>query len=151
MLFLSCFLLFCLLLVFSSFACSFPLLGSFFPFLWSCSLWSSDASRSDIQTLPRVYFFDSYATLQTNGADSRFLYLLTILPPATVVCWLPSFCCLLLLFLPFSPLFSWYFCGSVVLYHVVFVLLCCSLISLSPRFWPSVKVPWLCGDTFLHW
>jgi len=25
---------------------------------------------SDIQTLPRVYFFDSYATLQTNGSDS---------------------------------------------------------------------------------
>lgn len=28
---------------------------------------------SDIQTLPRVYFFDSYATLQANGSDSRFL------------------------------------------------------------------------------
>ncbi|XP_064153310.1 myosin-10 isoform X2 [Anguilla rostrata] len=25
--------------------------------------------REDIQTLPRVYFFDSYATLQTNGSD----------------------------------------------------------------------------------
>lgn len=28
---------------------------------------------SDIQTLPRVYFFDSYATLQANGSDSRCL------------------------------------------------------------------------------
>lgn len=29
---------------------------------------------SDIQTLPRVYFFDSYASLQTNGSDgSRFI------------------------------------------------------------------------------
>lgn len=27
---------------------------------------------SDIQTLPRVYFFDSFATLQANGTESRF-------------------------------------------------------------------------------
>ncbi|KAK1795182.1 hypothetical protein P4O66_010359, partial [Electrophorus voltai] len=30
----------------------------------------SELWREDIQTLPRVYFFDSYATLQTNGSDS---------------------------------------------------------------------------------
>uniref|UniRef100_A0A9J7YBU7 Myosin, heavy chain 14, non-muscle n=1 Tax=Cyprinus carpio carpio TaxID=630221 RepID=A0A9J7YBU7_CYPCA len=30
----------------------------------------SELWREDIQTLPRVYFFDSYATLQTNGTDS---------------------------------------------------------------------------------
>ncbi|KAK6326816.1 hypothetical protein J4Q44_G00024610 [Coregonus suidteri] len=29
----------------------------------------SELWREDIQTLPRVYFFDSYATLQTNGSD----------------------------------------------------------------------------------
>ncbi|XP_053090908.1 myosin-10 isoform X2 [Pangasianodon hypophthalmus] len=30
----------------------------------------SELWREDIQTLPRVYFFDSYASLQTNGSDS---------------------------------------------------------------------------------
>ncbi|KAI2655485.1 Myosin-10 [Labeo rohita] len=30
----------------------------------------SELWREDIQTLPRVYFFDSYATLQTNGTES---------------------------------------------------------------------------------
>ncbi|XP_062848553.1 myosin-10 [Trichomycterus rosablanca] len=30
----------------------------------------SELWREDIQTLPRVYFFDSYATMQTNGSDS---------------------------------------------------------------------------------
>ncbi|TRY94294.1 hypothetical protein DNTS_030381 [Danionella cerebrum] len=30
----------------------------------------SELWREDIQTLPRVYFFDSYATMQTNGCDS---------------------------------------------------------------------------------
>ncbi|XP_032413182.1 myosin-10 isoform X1 [Xiphophorus hellerii] len=29
----------------------------------------SELWKEDIQTLPRVYFFDSYATLQTNGSD----------------------------------------------------------------------------------
>nr|XP_020473206.1 myosin-10-like isoform X4 [Monopterus albus] len=29
----------------------------------------SELWKEDIQTLPRVYFFDSYATIQTNGAD----------------------------------------------------------------------------------
>ncbi|TSK34818.1 Myosin-10 [Bagarius yarrelli] len=29
----------------------------------------SELWREDIQTLPRVYFFDSYASLQTNGSD----------------------------------------------------------------------------------
>lgn len=37
------------------------------------SPWALFLPASDIQTLPRVYFFDSYATLQANGSDSRFL------------------------------------------------------------------------------
>lgn len=60
-----------------SLLCSFPLilwpLGLFFtsfsfPPLYIPSL----LPASEIQTLPRVYFFDSYATLQANGSDSRF-------------------------------------------------------------------------------
>lgn len=47
---------------------SFPLI-SYFPS--PCTLF---LPASDIQTLPRVYFLDSYATLQANGSDSRFLF-----------------------------------------------------------------------------
>lgn len=43
------------------------------------SPWAFLRPASDIQTLPRVYFFDSYATLQANGSDSRFLLLLRVL------------------------------------------------------------------------
>lgn len=44
------------------------------PMIWySPTLSSFRLPASDIQTLPRVYFFDSYATLQANGSDSRFL------------------------------------------------------------------------------
>lgn len=70
----SCSLL-CLLALFP-----FVLLFSLFTNLVLTSFLPSDLSpcafllpASDIQTLPRVYFFDSYATLQANGSDSRFL------------------------------------------------------------------------------
>lgn len=39
----------------------------------------------DIQTLPRVYFFDSYAAMQTNGSDSsRFCLLVFYLTSPAV-------------------------------------------------------------------
>lgn len=46
----------------------------FFPFF--SALTSVLFPFLDIQTLPRVYFFDSYTSLQTNGSDSsRFILL----------------------------------------------------------------------------
>lgn len=56
----------------------------------------------DIQTLPRVYFFDSYTSLQTNGSDSSRCILLHV----CISAWIP---CLLLLYCFFSLLFSYSF------------------------------------------
>lgn len=62
--------------LFACSCCSNPLyffLGS--PLIWYLPLLACTTllPASDIQTLPRVYFFDSYATLQANGNDSRCL------------------------------------------------------------------------------
>lgn len=54
------------------------------PLIWSLPLLACAAllPASDIQTLPRVYFFDSYATLQSNGSDSRCLLVLWLSLPS---------------------------------------------------------------------
>lgn len=88
----------------------------------------------DIQTLPRVYFFDSYATIQTNGSDSRFFdvfYLVTLaflLPTPllySLVAHLSVLCCLC----DFSLPCSWPLCCSlsVFLHGVSTLLFCCFL------------------------
>lgn len=52
--------------------CFFSSHSTYLVLAWAPSLFSL-LPASDIQTLPRVYFFDSYATIQANGSDSRFL------------------------------------------------------------------------------
>lgn len=55
-----------------SFSVFSPLVVSLVGLRFPLSMLISLSSESDIQTLPRVYFFDSYATIQANGTDSRF-------------------------------------------------------------------------------
>ena len=89
---------------------------------------------SDIQTLPRVYFFDSYATLQANGSDSRFFSSSVCHThiPHSHLCWhhcfvfcLPSFWLPRAFLCHFWVLFSWYLCRSVVNCCILLILLSC--------------------------
>lgn len=97
-------------------------LTSFLPsHLPPCAFLPSFLTASDIQTLPRVYFFDSYATLQANGSDSRFL------PSSACHTHIPhSHLCLHYSFVFCPPTFWLLF---AVLYLFLKFISCCSVVS----------------------
>lgn len=118
----------------------------------------------DIQTLPRVYFFDSYATLQANGSDSRFRFSSvrrwhSSLPPlfASLLCFLSAqfLIAVCLFFVIFYSSFSWYSCYNVAWCYILLVLFsyCHWVSSIAPSL-PSyqglllVTVQCLCNVVF---
>lgn len=124
--------------------CSLPVLSYFASSLLFFSLLFSSVlfPLSDIQTLPRVYFFDSYASLQTNGSESsRFILQIVCVNSFSLISHFCSVCslfkCVILhLFYFFATFYFLYVCPQCV-------YVCCTLRYSVPIVYLSV----LFGDT----